>query len=82
MFLNKKVLYKGTSKERYYEIRNILEINNIKYTDKIENKNKDKELMIDKMIVGTLPKLENYSYNYIIFVSKEDYEMANILIKK
>lgn len=81
MFFHKKLLYKGELKERYYEIRNILELNNIKYTDKIENKNKDIGPMMDKMIIGTWPKSENYSYTYFIFVNKADYEVANSLIK-
>ena len=36
--------------------------------------------MIDKMIVGTWPKSENYSYEYFVFVNKDDYDIANSLI--
>ena len=32
------------------------------------------------MIVGTWPKSENYSYEYFIFVNKDDYDIANHLI--
>lgn len=53
MFLNKYLLYKGTSKQEYNEIINILELNHIKYTDKISNKNKDRGAIIDKIMVGT-----------------------------
>ena len=41
MFSNKKLLYKGTSKKIYDKIINTLELNNIKYTTKIKNKNKE-----------------------------------------
>lgn len=80
VFWNRMLLYKGKSKERYNEIRNILELNGVRYTEKIENKNKDKGPMIDKIIVGTWPKSENYSYEYFIFVNKDDYDIANSLI--
>lgn len=81
MFWNRKLLYKGKSKDRYNEIRNVLELNGIKYTDKIENENKDMASMINKTLVGTWPKSESYSYNYFIFVSKDDYDFANSLIR-
>ena len=42
VFWNRRALFRGSSSKRYNEIRNILELNNIKYTLKIENKNKDK----------------------------------------
>ena len=80
MFFDRKLLYKGESKVRYNEIRNVLELNGIRYTDKIENKNKDIGPMIDKMMVGTWPKSENYSYIFFIFVNKNEYEFANSLI--
>ncbi|WP_455542239.1 hypothetical protein [Intestinibacter sp.] len=80
MFLNKKLIYKGTSVKRYNEIINILMLNNIKYIDKIKNKNKDLGPMVDKMIVGTLGQNENFSYEYSVFVSKNDYEHANFLL--
>lgn len=80
MFWNRKVLYRGSSIKRYHEIINILELNNIKYTHKIENKNKDKESIIDTMIIGTLSQSEDFSYEYSIFVNKKNYESANYLI--
>lgn len=81
MFWNKSLLYKGTSKKEYDEIINILELNNIKYTDKVSNKNKDMGPMIDKMMIGTVGQKEDFSYEYSIFVSKDDFEYANSLIK-
>lgn len=36
--------------------------------------------MADKMIIGTLGQKENFSYEYIIFVNKENYGYANYLI--
>lgn len=81
MFWNRRLLYKGTSKKRYDEIINILELNNIKYDFKIENKNKDKGPLVDKMITGTiLSKSEDFSNEYSIFVNKEYYELATYLI--
>lgn len=80
MFWNRKVLYKGSSKKRYDEIINILTINNIKYDYKIENKNSSKGPLVDKMMIGTLPKSEDFSFEYIIYVGKKDYESAEYLI--
>lgn len=54
MFFNKQVIYNGSSKKKYNEIINILELNNIKYTEKIRNINKDIGPMMNKMMVGTL----------------------------
>lgn len=54
MFWNKDLLYRGTSIERYNEIKDILELNNIKYKIKIENKNKDIGTLIDKAIIGRI----------------------------
>jgi len=37
MFWNKCLLYKGSSIETYNKIKNTLNLNNIKYKEKIEN---------------------------------------------
>ncbi len=81
MFWNKCLLYKGISKQEYNEIINILELNHIKYTDKVSNKNKDIGPIIDKIMVGTGGQKEDFSYKYSVFVSKDDFEYANSLIK-
>ena len=80
MFWNRDLLYRGTLMERYNEIKNILELNNIKYKIKIESKNKDIGPLMDKAIIGTLGQKENFSYEYSIFVNKESYEFAHYLI--
>lgn len=81
MIFNKGLIYKGSSRKEYEEIINILTLNNIKYTEKIRNKNKDIGPMINKMMVGTLGENENFSYEYTIWVSKEKYELVSSLIK-
>lgn len=81
MFFNKQVIYNGSSKKKYNEIINILELNNIKYTEKIRNINKDIGPMMNKMMVGTLGEKEDFSYEYTIWVSNEKYELASTLIK-
>ena len=81
MFWNRYLLYKGTSIKRYNEIKNILKLNNIKYKDKIENKNRDIGPMMDKIIIGSLGQKEDFSWEYKIFVNKENYEYAQYLIK-
>lgn len=81
MFFNKQVIYNGSSKKKYNEIINILELNNIKYTEKIRNINKDIGSMMNKMMVGTLGEKEDFSYEYTIWVSDEKYELASNLIK-
>ena len=79
MFWNKSLLYIETSKKVYNEIINILELNHIKYTDKVSNK--DIGPIIDKIMVGTGGQKEDFSYKYSVFVSKDDFEYANSLIK-
>ncbi|WP_297135780.1 hypothetical protein [Terrisporobacter sp.] len=81
MLWNKCLLYKGLSKKEYNEVIDILELNHIKYTDKVINKNKDIGPMIDKIMVGTDGSKEDFSYEYSVFVSKNDFEYANSLIK-
>ena len=56
-------------------------MNNIKYTEKIRNINKDIGPMMNKMMVGTLGEKEDFSYEYTIWVSDEKYELASNLIK-
>ena len=68
VFFNRRLLYKGKSKERYNEIRNILELNGVRYTEKIENENKDKGPMVDKMIVGTWPKSEKQELSWYMSI--------------
>jgi phage pi2 protein 07 len=58
VFWNRRLLYRRTSIKRYNEIRNILELNNIKYTLKMENKG----YVINKIIIGTLRQSEDFSY--------------------
>ena len=82
MFWNREVIYKGSSKKRYDEIINILTINNIKYDYKIENKNSSKGPLIDKMMIGSLQKSEDFSFEYIIYIDKKDYGLAEYLISK
>lgn len=81
MLFNKQVIYKGSSKKKYNEIINILELNNIKYTEKIRNKNKDIGPMMNKIMVGTLGEKEEFSYEYTIWVNDEKYELALNLMK-
>lgn len=80
MFFSKKEIYRGQSSKKYNEIKNILALNNIKYTCKIQSKNKDIGPMIDKMITGTFGQKEDFSYEYIIFVNKDDYEYSIKLV--
>ena len=83
MFWNRRLLYKGKSIEKYNNIINILELNNIKYKFKIENKNENKNIgpIVDKMIIGNLGQKEDFSYEYSVFVNKDSYEYAESLIK-
>lgn len=80
MFWSRQLLYKGNSKKRYDEIINILTLNNIKCYCKIENKNSSKGSLVDKMMIGTLSQREDFSFEYIIFVNKKDYESTKYLI--
>ena len=55
---------------------------NIKYKEKIENKNGNLGPMVDKMIIGTLGQKEDFSYEYSIIVDKENHEYAYYLINQ
>lgn len=81
MFWDKKLLHKGKSIEEYNKVINILELNNIKYKDKVDNKIANDMSMFDKASMGSLSKKENFSYEYSIFVKKDDYDYAKSLIK-
>lgn len=80
MLGNKVLLYKGTSIQEYYEIIGILELNNIKYTDKVKNKNNDFGPIINKIMFGTLGEKEDFTYERSVFVAKDDYEYAKSLL--
>ena len=82
MFWNKCLLYKVSSIETYNKIKNTLNLNNIKYKEKIENKNGNLGPMVDKMIIGTLGQKEDFSYEYSIIVDKENHEYAYYLINQ
>lgn len=82
MFWNKCLLYKGSSIETYNKIKNTLNLNNIKYKEKIENKNGNLGPMVDKMTIGTLGQKEDFSYEYSIIVDKENHEYAYYLINQ
>ncbi|MCC0647218.1 hypothetical protein [Clostridioides sp. ZZV15-6598] len=80
MFLNRIELFKGYSLDKFNEICGILSVNKIEYKYKVRNNVYSKGLFSNKMILGNLGQKEDFSYEYSIYVHKDDYEQACALI--
>lgn len=83
MFLfNKKEVYVGYPLDKFNKIRDLLEMENIKYTYKIINHSG--EWIINGTIrsqIGSRDINSQYEKLYSISVKKDDYEKANYLIR-
>ncbi|KPI55861.1 hypothetical protein KW94_02465 [Clostridioides difficile] len=80
MILNRIELFRGYSLDRFNEICSILSVNKIKYKYKVRNNTYSKGSFSNKMILGNLGQKEDFSYEYSIYVHKDDYEQADALI--
>ncbi|MCC0634138.1 hypothetical protein [Clostridioides sp. ZZV15-6388] len=80
MFLNRIELFKGYSLDKFNEICDILSVNKIEYKYKVRNNVYSKRLSNNKMVLGNLGQKEDFSYEYSIYVHKDDYEQAFALI--
>lgn len=80
MILNRTELFRGYSLDRFNEICNILSVNKIKYKYKVKNNTYSKKPFYNEITLGNLGQKEDFSYEYLIYVHKNDYEQAEALI--
>ncbi|MBT2159559.1 hypothetical protein KK449_18915 [Clostridioides difficile] len=79
MILNRTELFRGYSLNRFNEICNILSVNKIKYKYKVKIMLTLKTFF-NEITLGNLGQKEDFSYEYLIYVHKGDYEQAEALI--
>lgn len=72
MFWKYKEIYMGNSMQEFSRIRNILEINKIKYDYRVVHNNRS----ADREGFGSFGERPEYSYMYYAYVHKRDYEKA------
>ncbi|HGM3507514.1 TPA: hypothetical protein ACKOR7_002092 [Clostridioides difficile] len=80
MILNKTELFRGYSLDKFNKICSILSVNKIKYKYKVKNNIYSKKPFTNEIILGNLGQKEDFSYEYSIYVHKNDYEQAEALI--
>ena len=78
-FWNRKEVYFGTSMEKFSEVRSLLSINKIKYSYKVINNSSS--FGSNRGHTGTFGQRIEYSYQYYVYVHKNDYEDALLLMK-
>lgn len=79
---NRREVYQGTSSIKFFDIKNILHLNHIRYTHKIKNRQTSSVLNPDKDLIESFGKKVDYSYTYYLYVHKDDYDLAISLINK
>lgn len=77
---NRKELTTTFSMEQQAKVRNILSQNNIKYIVKTVNRTTSSVLGTTRSKTGTLGQNIKLSYEYIIYVHKNDYDKAKSII--
>lgn len=79
---DRREVYQGTSSIKFFDIRNILNLNDIRYTHKIKNRQTPSVLTPERNLMGSLGQKVDYSYTYYLYVHKDDYDLAIHLINK
>lgn len=80
--LNRKELTITFSMKKQWEVRDILQAHNIDYSIKTINRKSPSPFSTgSRARTGTLGESLEMSYEYIIYVRKQDYEEASHLIK-
>ena len=80
MLWNRKELYSGFSLDKFNEICDILSVNNINYKQKVVNRQTSALFDTNRSRTGTLGNKLNLSYEYYIYVHKDDYDKGYSLI--
>lgn len=77
MIWNRKEVFMGFSLKKFNEVREILTANKIKYKCNVVNNIRGTK----RSIIGTFGENMDYSYAYYIYVHKEDYDNACVVLK-
>ena len=72
---NRREVYVGFSMEKFAQIRDVLSANHLNYTYKVINSSG-----YDSRKYGGLGQNYQYTYEYYLYVHKDDYEEACYLI--
>ena len=78
---NRKELIITTDMKRQSDIRNVLTNNNINYMIKTTNLQNAPVVGANRGRTGSFGINQDYSYEYKIFVHKNDYDRAKLLIR-
>ncbi len=75
---NRRIVFTSFSMERQAEIKDILDTNRIKYCEKVVNRRSNGT----RSITGSYGENFAYTYEYIFYVHKKDFELAEMYIYK
>lgn len=78
---NRKEVYNGYSNRAFNEIKEILNLNRIKYISSVVNRNNSKFFGPSRSYTGSFREKTEFIYTYYIYVHKDDFEKAKMLIK-
>lgn len=78
---NRKELLITMDMKRQSDVRDILNANNIKYTVKVTNLQRTHAIGNSRARSGSFGIKQDYSYEYKIFVHKNDYDKAIGMIR-
>lgn len=79
---NRKMVFASFSMESQAEIRNILDANGIKYYVKVVNRRSASSFGNGtRSRTGSFGEDSSYTYEYMIYVHKKDFESANKCIR-
>lgn len=79
---NRKEVYNGYSMKAFNEIKESLISNRIKYTTRIINSKNPKLFGPSRSYTGSFGEKTEFTYEYYIYVHKDDYEKVMWLLKK
>jgi hypothetical protein len=81
MFWNRREVYMGNSMELFYNARQKLEDNNIKYDYKMASNTNPSIWGASGAIMGTFGENLKYSTTYYLYVHKNNYEYACAVLR-
>lgn len=73
---NRREIYNGFSIQEFNRLKDILIANGIDYTFKTVNRSASSNFDVSRASIGTLGENLNLSYEYHLYVHKNDYEDA------
>lgn len=76
MFWNRKEVFVGYSLNKFNEVRDILDLNKIKYKYRVVNRNSAYIFGTRRERTGTFGENMDYLNTYYVYVNKRDYDNA------